>query len=464
MNGPQRYTMTQPATTESRAPIKKPRTSYAWYVVGVLTAIYMLSFVDRQILGLLVPQIERDLHIKDTEMGLLGGLAFALFYTFIGLPLGRMVDSVNRRKLVSICIVVWSIFTSTCSAALTYPTLFLARVGVGVGEAGLGPAAYSLIADYFPRERMGAAISVYYMGLFFGTSLAQLVGGIVVQGLSRTPLITVPLLGAIASWRVTFLYVGLPGLLFALLALTIREPRRVELRADSTGKPARASFRESFGQMRLRWQSVVGISLGMAFQSTCTYSVSQWAATYFLRVYNWSPARTGKTLAFILVVFACSGMYLGGLVSDRWQKQGILDARLKIALISAAGILVFLVPSMMMPSVELTLALFAPGIFFLAFAMGTAVAALQVIFPNQSRGQVGALFLFVLNLIGLTLGPWLPGYLDDHVFHDPNKIGYSLSITVALGAVMMLVLLGFTRPFYRRHYKMLLDQATEARA
>ena len=284
------------------------------------------------------------------------------------------------------------------------------------------------------------------------------------QALSRTPLISVPLLGAIASWRVTFLIVGLPGLLFALLALTIREPRRGELRTDSSGKAARASFRESFGQMRQRWQSVLGISLGMAFQSTCTYAVSQWAATYFLRVYDWSPAQTGKTLAFILVVFACSGMYLGGLVSDRWQKQGVLDARLKIALISAVGILVFLVPSMMMPTVELTLALFAPGIFFLAFAMGTAVAALQVIFPNQSRGQVGALFLFVLNLVGLTLGPWLPGYLDDHVFHDPKMIGYSLSITVALGAVMMLVLLGATRPFYRRHYKMLLDQAAEAGA
>src|SRR6516225_4325259 len=202
----------------------KPRLGYAWYVVIVLTAIYMLSFVDRQILSLLVPQIERDLNIKDTEIGLLGGPAFALFYTFMGLPLGRMVDSVNRSRLVAICIVIWSLFTSMCSAARTFGTLFLARVGVGVGEAGLGPAAYSMIADYFPREKMGAAISVYYMGLFFGTSLAQLVSGVTVQALSRTPVLTLPLLGTIASWRVTFLIVGLPGVFFALLALTIREP------------------------------------------------------------------------------------------------------------------------------------------------------------------------------------------------------------------------------------------------
>src|SRR5579862_1672937 len=209
--------MTQPATfTGSSSTTDRPRLGYAWYVVLALTAIYMLSFVDRSILSLLVPQIERDLGIRDTEIGLLGGPAFALFYTFMGLPLGRMVDSTNRSRLVAVCVVVWSCFTTLCSAAKSFGALFLARVGVGVGEAGLGPAAYSLIADYFPTEKMGAAISVYYMGLFFGTSLAQVVGGVTVEALSRTPFVTVPVLGTIASWRVTFLIVGLPGALFAL--------------------------------------------------------------------------------------------------------------------------------------------------------------------------------------------------------------------------------------------------------
>jgi MFS family permease len=455
--------MTQPAVTQSpHKPLEKKTPAYAWYVVAVLTAIYMLSFVDRSILSLLVPQIEHDLKVDDTQIGLLGGFAFALFYTFMGLPLGRMVDSLNRRGLVAVCIVVWSCFTSVCSAATTFGALFLSRIGVGVGEAGLGPAAYSLIADYVPRERMGAAISVYYMGLFFGTALAQTVGGITVQTLSNTPVLHVPILGAIASWRVTFLIVGLPGLLFALLGLTIREPARGQLQLDASGRITRATFGEAFAQMRLRWQSVVGISLGMAFQATCNYAVMQWTPVYFLRVHGWKPAQTGKTLALILIVFACSGMYWGGWLSDRWQKRGVLDARLRVALVSAAGILLFLVPSTMMTSVQWTLALFAPGIFFLALAMGTAVAALQVIFPNQSRGQVGALFLFVLNLVGLTIGPWLPGFLDDHVFHDQKMIGFSLAITVALGAGAMAILLGSTRAAYRRHYGMLLSEAPAA--
>lgn len=453
--------MTQPAATSVPAASQKetPRLGYAWYVVLALTAIYMLSFVDRSILGLLVPQIERDLNIKDTEIGLLGGPAFALFYTFMGLPMGRMVDSLNRSRLVAVCIVVWSCFTTLCSAAKSFGALFLARVGVGVGEAGLGPGAYSLIADYFPREKMGAAISVYYMGLFFGTSLAQLVGGLTVEKLAHTPLVTVPVLGAIASWRVTFLIVGLPGVLFALLALTIREPVRKQLRMDAAGRPARATFREAAAQMRLRWQSVAGISVGMAFQSATTYGVSQWAAPYFLRVYGWRAGQTGKTLAFIFVVFACTGMYVGGWLSDRWQRRGMVDARLKVGLISAAGILIFLAPSTMMPSIAGTLAMFAPGIFFMAFAMGSTVAALQVIFPNQVRGQVGALFLLVLNIGGLSVGPLLPGFLDDHVFHDAKMIGTSLSITVALSAALMAILLGWAQRHYRRHFRAMLESA-----
>lgn len=412
----------------------------------------MLSFVDRQILAFLVGPIERDFGVTDTRMGLLQGLAFALFYTFMGLPLGRIVDTSNRRRLVSICILVWSLFTAGCAATKSFISLFLARIGVGVGEAGLGPAAYSLISDYFPRERMGAAISVYYFGLFWGSALASLVGGVTLDALARTPLLTVPVLGTIASWRIIFLIVGLPGLLFALLAYTIREPLRRNLLLTAEGLPAKATFRETIVQIRLRWQSMAGISVGMACQSMTTYAVTAWAPTYFVRVYGWNLARTGKVLAFILVVFACSGMYVGGILSDRWQKRGISDAPLKTGVMSAAGMIAFLVPATIMPGIEWTLAFFVTGVFFMAFAMGSMVAALQVIFPNQARGQVGALFLFVLNLGGLTLGPFLPGYFNDHLFHNPRMIGDSLALTVVIAAFLMLILLAATRKPYREDF------------
>src|SRR5579863_3909148 len=250
-----------PASAPSKS-LNQPTASlrYAWYVVIVLTGLYMLSFVDRTILSLLVGSIKRDLGISDTRIGLLQGLSFALFYTIMGLPLGRMADTRSRRNLIATCVIVWSLYTSACSAAKSFWALFFTRIGVGVGEAGLSPAAYSLISDYFPPDRLGVAISIYYMGVFLGSSLALLVGGIVVDTMAHVPTVTLPLLGTIASWRVTFLIVGLPGLLFALLSFTIKEPLRLGMLRSAQGGDARLTFAQAFGQMRLRWQSLAGIS------------------------------------------------------------------------------------------------------------------------------------------------------------------------------------------------------------
>jgi MFS family permease len=434
----------------------KPNLRYAWYVLLILTGMYMFSFVDRQILSLLVPSIKRDLGVSDTQIGLLQGLAFALFYTFMGLPLGRMADNYSRRNLIAASVVIWSIFTSMCAATKSFFTLFLARIGVGVGEAGLSPGAYSLIADYFPKERIGTAISIYYFGLYFGSSLALLVGGITVDALARTPTITVPILGAIASWRLTFLIVGLPGLFFAMLAFTIQEPLRRNLLLASDGKPVKTTFKEAFSQMGLKWQSMVGIPVGMIFQSTCNYAVSAWVPTYFLRIHGWTAAQTGKALAVIMILFACTGMYVGGILSDRWQKKGIADGPIRVALISAVGIFFFLTPATLVSDARWTLSLLAVGMFLMSFPMGTSVAALQLIFPNQVRGQVAAVFLFFLNLGGLTMGPLLPGLLNDRVFYNENMIGVSLSLTIGGASILMLlVFLATLRP-YRIHYQMMM--------
>lgn len=436
---------------------EKPDLRYAWYVLFVLTLMYMFSFVDRQILSLLVPSIKRDLGISDTQMGLLMGLSFALFYTFMGLPLGRIADSSNRRNLIALSVMVWSIFTAACAATKSYFTLFLARIGVGVGEAGLSPSAYSLIADYFPKERIGTAISIYYFGLYLGSSLALLVGGIAVDALARTPIVTVPLLGAIASWRITFLIVGLPGLIFALLAFTIREPVRKNLLRTSEGVAVKSSFKEAFRQMGLKWQSMIGIPIGMIFQSTCYFAIASWVPTYFLRIHGWTAAETGKALAVLMLVFACNGMYLGGILSDRWQKKGFSDGPIRVALISAVGIFFFLTPATLLSNAWWTLSLLAAGMFLMSFPMGTSVAALQLIFPNQVRGQVAAIFLFFLNLGGQTLGPLLPGLFNDRIFHDEHMLGVSLSLTIGgASIVMLLIFLATLRP-YRRHYRMMED-------
>jgi MFS family permease len=433
----------------------KASLGYAWWVVIALTAVYTLSFVDRTILSLLVPSIKRDLGVSDTQIGVLQGLAFSVFYTLMGLPIGRLADRWNRRNLIVAGILVWSLFTTLGSVAKSYLLLFLTRIGVGVGEASLSPAGYSMLSDYFPKQKLGAAISVFYMGVFIGSALAQLVGGTTIDMLARTPFITVPVLGAMASWRLTFVIVGLPGVLFALLAWTIREPVRRNLLASADGRATQLSFGDAVTQIRMRWQSVTGISLGMVCQGMITYGLLAWIPAFFQRVHHWSPGQSGRALAAILLTFGCAGMYFGGRLSDRWQKRGIPEGPLKVAVISAIGTLLLMPAALLVSKPGWTLALLAPALFFDALAMGTSAAALQHIFPNQVRAQVSALYLFALNLGGGSLGPLLPGVFNDYLFHDPNMVGYSLAITIVIGAIGMLIACRSTYAAYRTHYNMM---------
>jgi len=435
-----------------------PNLRYAWYVVFALTAIYMLSYMDRQILSLLVGPMKRELGISDTRVGLLQGLAFGLFYTFMGLPLGRIADTRNRRNLIAVGVVLWSIFTSACSIARSFWSLFLARMGVGVGEATLSPAAYSLISDYFPKDRLGVAISVYYMGVFFGTSLSLLVTGMVVDAVSHTPVITVPILGAMSAWRITFLFVGLPGALFALLAYTVREPVRREMLRARNGQVSTLTFGEALAEMGKRWQSLIGISIGAIFQAVPTYALISWTPTYFQRLHHWTPGQSGRGLAFLLLAFGCTGMYVGGRLSDYWQKNGITEGPLRVGVVCGIGSLLLVPAAYLLPDPTWTTALLAPGIFFLALPMGTSAAALQRIFPNQVRGQVSALFLFLLNLGGLTLGPLMPGLLNDRLFHNEKALGASLAITIGAACVLMLIAFRATYSSYRTHDRLMHGQ------
>jgi MFS family permease len=408
---------------------------YAWYVAVVLMLCNTLSFIDRQILGLLAPLIKQELSLSDTKIGLLQGLAFGIFYTLLGMPMGRIVDRGNRRNLVAAGIFCWSLMTAACAAARGFWTLFLARMGVGVGEATLSPSAFSLLSDYFPRERLGTALSIFSMGVFFGSGSALIVGGLVI--------------GAVGSWRLTFLIVGLPGLLAGLLMFTIKEPERRNLLG---GKVSRLSLGEVFGQVKLRWQSVAGICLAFAFQAMCNYAQQAWLPTYFVRAHGWLPKQAGLTLGVISLATGLLGAYLGGALCDRWQRGGKADAPLRVGVLATACAGIFFSLALVTPALNFQLALLVPAFFFLAMPIGSSYASLQLILPNQVRGQIGALQVFTLNLIGLILGPFLPGFFNDYVFRDPQLVGRSLAITVGTASLLSALLFYATRRPYRRHY------------
>lgn len=431
------------------------RLAYAWYVVVVLMVCYTLSFIDRQILSLLVGPIKADLGISDTRMGLLGGLAFSLFYTAMGLPIGVLVDRHNRRNIIVTGVLFWSAMTAACAAAKSFGGLFLARMGVGVGEATLGPAAMSLISDYFPRERLATAMSVYSMGVFIGSGLALVVGGVVVQALSQSPVIDLALLGPIASWRLTFLVVGLPGVLVALWLFTIREPARRDL-LDRTGRASpHLSLREVAAVLMGRWRSVLGLSLGMMFTGMCVYAFLFWTPAFLQRAHGWTPQQTGVALGTVILLGGCLGMYLGGRLSDRWMRGGRRDAALRVATIGCAGSLPCFAAAYLLPEAPwLSVLLFGPGVAFAAMPTGSCYAALQMILPNQVRGQAVALFLFVLNLGGLTLGPLLPGVFNDYLFGDERMIGPSTALATSLSALAGAIVFLWARRPYREDHRL----------
>jgi MFS family permease len=426
----------------------EPDLGYAAYVLFVLMVCYTLSFVDRQILSLLVAPIKRDLGISDTRVSVLQGLAFALFYTTLGLPMGRVADRRSRRSLITGGVFFWSVMTTLCAAARSFWSLFAGRMGVGVGEATLAPGAFSIITDYFPKRHLARAMSVYSMGIFIGSGLALIVGGSVVQATARVPFVELPLFGVIASWRLTFLLVGVPGVLVALWVATLREPRRRGLLIDGEGRPAELSPGQVFAIARARWQSILGISIGMVFQSMCTYGLTFWTPTVLQRIHGWTPRESGNRLGVVIICFGCLGMYAGGALTDYWRRRGIADAPMRVGIVSAVGTAVVFGPALTASSPATMLWLFAPGMVFLGLPMGVVYAALQWILPNQARGQISALFLLMLNLGGQTLGPFVPAWFSDHVFQSERMIGVSLALSTVLAAALMLVTFGLTcRPY-----------------
>ncbi len=234
-----------------------PPAPAAWYTVGLLFVAYTFSFVDRFILTLLIEPIKQDFNLSDTGVSLLVGFAFVIFYTFLGIPIGRLADRVNRRNLIVAGITLWSCMTALCGMARGFGSLFVARVGVGVGEAALSPAAYSMIADLFPPKKLGRALSVYTAGAFVGVGLALIVGGLVVQSVISSPDITLPIIGEVRSWQVPFFIVGLPGLLVAALMYTVKEPVRRQQSGDETRSDNEAvALNEAFAYIRDRAKNI----------------------------------------------------------------------------------------------------------------------------------------------------------------------------------------------------------------
>ena len=428
-----------------------PNQVYAWYVVGVLTLAYIFSFIDRQILNLLVEPIRHDLNLSDTQISLLQGIAFALFYTLMGIPIARLADVSNRRSIIAAGVFLWSLMTALCGLTKTFWQLFAARIGVGVGEAALSPPAYSLFSDYFPPGKVTRAIAVYTGGSFLGAGLAYIIGGLVVDYVASLDTVDIPFIGQLRAWQLAFIVVGLPGVLLALLVMTLREPARRGLLGDEPGTaPKSIPIKDILRFLRKNWRTYGHHLIGVSMFVMLAYAILAWTPAFFIRKYGWTPGEVGLIYGFILLIFGTSGVVSAGWMADALRRRGHTDANLRVIMIGALCAAPFGIAVPLVDNVWLALALMAPFTFLWSLPHGIAPAALQPITPNQMRAQVSALYLLSVNLVGMGIGPTFVALMTDYLYGDPALVGYSLATVAATAAPLSALILYTGLKFYRQ--------------
>jgi MFS family permease len=425
-----------------------PRGSYRWIVVSILFVGYCFSAIDARVLTLMVEPIQRDLDLTDFEMSLLQGFAFSMLYSVAAFPIGRYVDRTKRRsRLIVWGVMFWSAMTAACGFATSFLGLFLARVGVGVGEATLSPTAYSLISDYFERRRRALAISFYAIGYPIGGGLALLIGGGLLTYFNGTGGATLPIFGTFEPWQMVFLCVAAPGVFVAALMLFIREPERREVAVDMSAQVSLKEAMAYIGQRRMLFGSLIG-SLGLI--ALLAIGTGLWFPTFLIRTYGMTPGEVGVSFGLVMLICGTVGTLFGGWLSGRLMQAGNADANMRVVL--GATILkgAPLIAAPLMPDATWALVMMGVGTLIGQASQGVMLTAIQDVTPNQLRGQVTALALLVVNLVGVGLGATVIAAITDFGFGDQSALRYSIAITGAVTLPLIVVLTVLALPHYRK--------------
>lgn len=424
-----------------------PRPAVANYVLGVLLAAYILSFVDRNILTLLVGPIREEFGISDFQFSILHGWAFTMFYIVLGLPIGWLADRFSRKWIITGGVFLWSLMTCVCGLARSFTTLFMARIGVGVGEAALSPPAYSLMSDFFDPRRLRWATAIYTAGITIGSGTSYMLGGWLYERFAEMGSLRLPSLGlSFEPWQLTFVAVGLPGLLVVLLLLLIREPARHRTALDS-GEAV--SVGRVVQHAKHHWQAYGGLIFGISMMSVIGYGMLTWLPEFLLRTYGMEKAEGGAWLGGIFIFGGTAGTFCGAVFAELLQRRGYEDANMRLVGLAAAILALPAVVAPLLPSAEPSLALFALITFGHYTHFGVGMAALQLITPNRMRAQLSAFLLFCTNLFGLALGGSFVAFFTDFVFQRDSALNYSLAVTAAIVYPLAAVSIFFGLRHYR---------------
>ncbi len=412
-----------PAAAPSTGGTAAKTDTYAWYVLGILTLVYTFNFVDRQIIAIVSPAIKAELGLSDSMLGLLKGLAFAVLYTTLGVPIAWAADRYNRVTIVTIALAVWSGFTALSGLAQNAVQLTLARVGVGIGEAGGSPPSHSLIADYFPKEKRSTALSIYSLGIPFGQMFAFLAGGWVVQNL---------------GWRSAFFIVGLPGIILAIiLKLTVKEP----VRGATDGGSRKVGFKEGFAEL-VKIPSYWGIAIATALASFTGYGVGLWVVDFYKRTFDLSYTEITVPLGILNGLVYGIGTWAGGWLTDHFGKS---DKRAYLV-IPGLGMLLTIPAGFLSTWAGTPFWAFfwsAPFLFGLGLYLGPSFALIQTLAPVRLRAFAIAFMFLILNLFALGFAPLWVGWISDVFAKSYGEVtGLKLALTT-LGLTSLLAAFAF---------------------
>lgn len=412
---------------------------YSFYVVAILMAVYVLSFMDRILLSLLVKPIRQEFQIGDTGMGLLMGFGFALFYTSFGLLFGAIADRYNRRNLILAGLLGWSIATCGGGLAMGLGTLMFARAIVGVGEGSLAPGAYSTIGDRFSPERQGLAIGIYSMGVGLGGGLSMVFGGALVHWAGNTS-VTLPLLGTLTGWRLAMVTMGALG--FPLAALFLATVREAPRKARSIAPPP---FSEVLRMMARRWRAFGGALVGFSCAVVSVYIPYLWVPALFARSHAMNPQEIGGVLGVVLMISGVCGVVGAGALSDKLLSRGMADAPVRTIFWAALVQMPILGLAYIVPDRTTALVLLAIGMVLTSASSSLQATALTLMTPGQMRGRMMSIHLLVITVVGLGLAPLFTGLLSDHVFTQDNGLGRSLAMVSTIALAICCVALALSR-------------------
>mgnify|MGYP000618777603 FL=1 len=396
----------------------------------VLTGVYTFNFIDRQILVILQESIKKDLGLTDTHLGMLTGLTFALFYATLGIPIARYADRSNRRNIVGISLIIWSLMTAVSGLVNNFVQLLIARIGVGIGEAGGSPPSHSIVSDYYPPHKRASALAIYSTGIYIGILFGYMIGGWIDENY---------------GWRMAFFALGLPGVLYAMIVfLTVKEPRRGmsdnRLNNDDAIAVRRSKDFLEVLTLLLKKKTFVFISLAAGFNAFVTYGIGNFFAPFLARIHHMETASIGVALGLVVGVGGITGTYAGGYFADRLGKR---DIRWYLYVPILAGLVVvpFSITSFLHGDLTLVLACNAVATFLTAVYMGPSLAVIHNLVDAHTRALASAVFFLILNLIGLGLGPLTIGYISDLLSTDygVESLRYAFMFSFIPGTISIIL-------------------------